>query len=85
VRRIAREVSVRVAEEWATSIREAIALLETLPEIGSPVEDIPFPGLRERIIGPYRVIYRYDGEECLILTIPRAERDLSGYTPDDFT
>ncbi|MDB5311483.1 MAG: plasmid stabilization system protein [Gemmataceae bacterium] len=81
---IGRESSIRIAEKWAVKLYTAVKTLETLPEIGSPVEDLPFAGLREHIVGPYRVIYRYDGVGCLILTIPRAEQDLRRViTPED--
>ena len=76
LRRIAQETSARTAAEWAAKIREAVELLQAFPEMGSPVEDAPVANLRERIIGPYRLIYRYNGIDCVILTIPRAEQDL---------
>ena len=85
VTRIAREASPRTAREWGDRLRAAVDLLETLPEIGSPVEDVPIAGLRERIVGPYRIIYQFDGTDCRVLAIPRAEQDLSRVlSPDDF-
>lgn len=84
LRRIAHEASPQSAIKWAAKLREAVSLLEIFPEIGSPVEDVPVVNLRERIVGPYRVIYRYDGTACYILTIPRAEQDLRRIlTPGD--
>jgi plasmid stabilization system protein ParE len=74
--RIAREASPRTAAVWAGRIRRPVATLADLPEIGSPVDDSPVPGLRERIVGPYRIIYRFDGADCLIVTLVRAEQDL---------
>jgi plasmid stabilization system protein ParE len=62
--------------KWADKLRDAAGALARFPEIGSPVEDAPVPHLREQIVGSYRLIYRYDGNECLILTIARAEQDL---------
>jgi plasmid stabilization system protein ParE len=74
--RIAREASWRTAAKWAEKFRNSIQLLEQFPGIGAPVEDVPILGLRERLVGPYRLIYRYDGRDCRILSIPRAEQDL---------
>jgi plasmid stabilization system protein ParE len=74
--RIAAEASPRSAAKWADKHRDAAGTLATLPEIGSPVGDAPISGLREQIVGSYRLIYRYDGNECLILTVARAEQDL---------
>lgn len=60
-------------------------ILEQFPEIGTPVEDLDRLGLRERLVGPYRVIYRFTGTECRIGAVVRVERDLSrAITPDDF-
>lgn len=73
---ITRTSSVRTAEKRAAKLRAAVAALKTFPEVGSPVEDFPVPGLREHPVGPYRVNYRYDGTACLILAIPRTEQDL---------
>ena len=84
VTRIGRETSARTAKKWAAKLRAAVAILETFPEIGSPIEDGPVPDLREQLVGPYRVVYRFDGGVCLILAIPRAEQDLwRVITPED--
>lgn len=76
--RLAREASPRTAAAWAARIRDAVAALKDFPEIGAPVEDAPFPGLREQLVGPYRIIYRFDGTDCWIVTVIRAEQDLRG-------
>jgi plasmid stabilization system protein ParE len=79
ITRIARESSARTATKWATRIRKSVAMLQMFPEIGPPVEDAPYSGLREQIVGPYRVIYQYDGTNCLIVTVARAEQDISRF------
>ena len=74
----------RIATEWARRIEAAVDILKKFPEIGSPVEDTPFPGLREQIVGRYRVIYKYNAGVCRIVIIPRAEQDLSNVLlPED--
>ena len=78
---IGRRVSARVARKWATKLLSAVAKLNDFPEIGSPVEDFPEAALRERIVGPYRVVYRYDGITCHILAVIRAEQDLQRVLP----
>lgn len=72
------------ADKWVNKLIEAVDGLELFPEIGSPVEEKGFAAFRELLVGPYRVIYRYTGEECHIGAIIRAERDLSrAISPDD--
>ena len=73
---IADKATVSIALKWAAKFRASIESLEQFPEIGAPVEELPFPGLRERLVGHYRIIYRYDGADCHIYRIVRAERDL---------
>jgi plasmid stabilization system protein ParE len=51
--------------------------LETFPEIGARVEEFPFLHLRERLVGSYRILYFFDGSDCRIARIVRAEQDLS--------
>jgi plasmid stabilization system protein ParE len=83
--RIARD-SILTAEKWVLKILKAIDRLESLPEIGSPVEEPGYNGFRELLVGPYRIIYRYTGTECRIGAIVRGERDLNrAVSPDELT
>jgi plasmid stabilization system protein ParE len=59
------------------TVRSKVALLETLPEMGSPVEDLRFPGYRELIVRNYRIIYRVRNGDCEISAIFRAEQDIN--------
>lgn len=70
---------MRAAGKLALKIKKRVCLLAKMPEIGSPVEDTTHDGLRELIVGNYRVIYKYDGKECNIRTFVRAEQDLDRY------
>src|SRR5439155_17148535 len=81
---IANKASVETALRFAAKIRASLQALEAFPEIGAPVEDIPVTGYRERLVGRYRIIYRYDGEECRIHHVVAAERDLGRIiSPED--
>lgn len=68
--------SVASAEKWASKIRAAPDVLEQFPQIGSPVEEFDVPGLREILVGSFRIVYLYRDDECRILTVIRAARDL---------
>lgn len=73
------------AEAWRVRIEKAVSALEALPEIGAPVEELDWPGVREQIVGNYRVLYRYDGTTCRVGAVVRAERDLRrAVMPEDF-
>lgn len=54
---------------------DSVAILERLPEIGSPFEEEPRFQLRELIVGNYRILYQYHASNCLIYSILRAEQD----------
>lgn len=72
---IARD-SKRSAVRWARKIAAAVNQLKDFPEIGSPVEDFDESGLREQIVGQFRVVYHSDRLNCLIVAFLRAEQDL---------
>jgi len=46
------------ARQIASSVKAKVARLEQFPESGRTVPEFPSSGLRELIIGDYRVIYR---------------------------
>lgn len=73
---IRHEAGPHVGEKWRRRFAKAIDMIAVLPESGSPVEEFPWKSWRESIIGPYRLIYRFDGTVCRILSAIRAERDL---------
>ena len=72
--------SGEAATRAVKTIRQGVRILATQPEIGRPIEDLPFE-FREWIIefghGAYVVLYRYDGKEVVILTIRHGRE--SGY------
>ena len=57
-------------------IIEAVERLETFPEIGRKVPEAEEENIREIIFQNYRIIYRLETEQVLILTILHAARDL---------
>jgi plasmid stabilization system protein ParE len=64
-----------VAAKWARKLYRSTDILKRLPEIGSPVEEFPGKNLREIIVGPFRVIYRYESGVCRVMTVVRGQRD----------
>jgi plasmid stabilization system protein ParE len=64
--------STDAASRAVKAIREGVKLLESHPEMGRPVEELPVE-FREWIIefgsGAYIVLYRYDGKEVVILAV----------------
>jgi plasmid stabilization system protein ParE len=75
-RRIAQH-SVNRAVRWMQRVRDKVATLERLPEVGSPVEDLRYSGYRELIVQNYRIIYRFHNNSCEIIAIFRAEQDIN--------
>ena len=65
-----------MAEIWYEKILVAPAILKRFPEIGAPVEEFQLDGLRELLVGDYRIIYRYLDGVCRILLIAHGARDL---------
>jgi plasmid stabilization system protein ParE len=60
------------AKRAVKTIRQGLKLLGKFPEMGRPVEELP-EDFRERVIdfvsGAYVVLYRYYGNEVVILAI----------------
>lgn len=73
---ISKEAGGAAALKWNRRFLKASRQLEQFPEIGSPVEDIAVPGFREQIVGPYRMIYHFDGLAVQIAFVFRADQDL---------
>ena len=58
-------------------IIEAVERLETFPEMGRRVPEAEEENIREIIFQNYRIIYRLETEQVLILTILHAARDFN--------
>lgn len=64
--------SREAAQRAVKTIRQGVKALGRHPEIGRPVDELP-PDFREWVIefgpGAYIVLYRYDGEQVVILAV----------------
>lgn len=60
------------AKRAAKAIREGVKLLESHPELGRPIDELPLE-FRELVIefgsGAYVVLYRYNGRDVAILAV----------------
>jgi len=57
-------------------ILAGVERLETFPESGRVVPELDRPEIREVIVRPYRVVYRYRGEAVEIATVFRSSRQI---------
>lgn len=62
------------AEHWAESTFKAVERLADLPNSGRVVPEIRRPEIREIIHGAFRIIYRIESDQVLVLTVRRARR-----------
>ena len=64
--------SREAAQRAVKTIRQGVKELGKHPEMGRPVEELP-PEFREWVIefgsGAYIVLYRYDGDDVVILAV----------------
>lgn len=60
----------------------AVERLERYPESGRRVPESPRVDLREVIHGNFRIIYRTDPGELVVLTVRHARQDLAADDPD---
>lgn len=64
--------SREAARRAIKTIRDGVKVLGKFPEMGRPIEELP-EEFRERVIdfgsGAYVVLYRYDGQEVVILAV----------------
>jgi addiction module RelE/StbE family toxin len=68
--------SPRYAELVVQRIVAGVERLEAFPESGRVVPELDQPEIREVIVKPYRVVYRYRGEAVEIATVFRASRQI---------
>lgn len=62
------------ARDWAESTFEAVERLADLPNSGRVVPEIRRAEIREIIHGPFRIIYRIEDDQVLVLTVRRGRR-----------
>jgi toxin ParE1/3/4 len=66
--------SRRYAELTVGRILASIERLQDFPQSGRMVPERDNPEIREVIVGPFRVVYRYRGDVVEIATVFRASR-----------
>lgn len=69
------------AERLLDASLDAAASLDTLSERGRIVPELDFPGVREILVGRYRLIYEVAASEVVILAFVHGARDLRRVRP----
>jgi len=67
------------ASYLVNKILQKVERLVDFPESGRGLPELPSLNYREIIINPCRIIYKYQGEQVIILGVLRQERDLLRY------
>ena len=65
----------RIAERWATRLREAAESLGAAPAIAAR-DDRLGQGRRRLVVAPYLIVYELHGDEVLVLRVVHGARDL---------
>jgi toxin ParE1/3/4 len=71
---IARD-SVDHAALFVTRMCQAADRLATFPQAGRIIPEMNMPDRREVFVGPYRIMYRIEGQEVWIVAIVHGARD----------
>jgi len=64
----------KVVLRWLEEIMERVELLAAAPKQGRVVPELGRPEIREIFFGKYRVIYRVEVEQLVVLTVRHARR-----------
>lgn len=64
------------AATLAQRVCDAADSLADLSERGRPLTDPPYPGFRELIIGPYRLVYEVEAERVVIHGVLHGRRNV---------
>lgn len=78
------ERSTTYAVSLSERLLEAVDRLSNAPRSGWRVAEFDDPSIRETFVAPYRLIYSVRGEDCRILAIVHAARDLPDRFRSDF-
>ena len=62
------------AKQFVKKLIESTLKLESFPEIGKPVPELPQSKYREILFKKYRIIYRIDSEKVYIITVHHSAR-----------
>jgi len=73
------------ARAFAENIKAKVGRLRTFPESGRVVQEFPSSGLREVLVGDYRVIYRFvkSTRNVQVLAVHHGARLLDVQGPED--
>lgn len=67
----------KTAAKWAAKIMSSPDILVDHPLIGPVVEEFALDHLRELLVGSFRVIYTIRDEDCTVVAVLRAQRDIT--------
>ena len=62
------------AKQFVKKLMNATLKLETFPEIGKPLRELPRSDYREILFKKYRIIYRAQAENIYIITVHHSAR-----------
>jgi len=77
IRDYIRRDSEYYAARFTEKIIEAVEGLENFPEMGRSVPEADDENIRELLLYNYRIIYRFETDSILVLSIIHGARDLS--------
>lgn len=66
----------QAAAQWLDRLLESVSTLAEFPERGRVVPELAREDIREVILPPYRVLYRRDSKQVIILTVRHSRREL---------
>jgi toxin ParE1/3/4 len=65
----------QTAKEWIEELVSRVSALGAFPDMGRMVPEAQRPSLREVLVPPYRIIYRRDETQVVILAVHHVRRD----------
>ena len=82
LRTILKNAGSAVATDWANRLLHAPDMLAHHPLLGRQVPEVCRADIRELTIPPYRILYRFRDDTCLVLTIRHSRQRT---TPRNFS
>lgn len=79
MRSIERYLQKHAPQYSSTIVSRIIAkakVLESQPYFGSMVSEFEYEGLRELLLDSYRIIYRIDADDCVIVAVTHSSQNL---------
>jgi toxin ParE1/3/4 len=64
------------ASRWLERVLSRVAALESFPDMGRVVPEVRRSSVREVLVPPYRLTYRRDAEQVVILALRHSRRDV---------